>query len=363
MRLTIYWKKRFIILALLAVGAACSKREAFQATTTTERDIPVVKNPSHPLHKKASLKLVPEFVLKERVDSFAVGRDGTMFVCDERAAQVKIFDRQGQALGSIPTAGPEMGELESPQIVGITSAGELAVENSGHGRLVFYSRDGHFLRSSSLAAINVFRLGVNSRGEILIHLYRYVKANMLFYFRLYDPELKKLTTIGQYWEPQSVGNDFYPYLPILWWTIDSKDRIIYGYPQRYQLEIFDPSGAPLGIIKKEQAAVPITEDEKTAYRKEFAKAPYLRFHFPAYHSAFQKFTIDEKGWIYVMTWERVAGGEGYWYDVFDDKGIYTARLALDRMPQLWAGDRVYTLDKDASGAVFLTRNTYEWILR
>jgi len=361
-----------IFLAMLVIGPACSRREDFQATTTTERGIPVTKNPSRPRYKKASFKLAAELVLNGKienedsfstVDSFTIDRDGTIFVCDERAALIKTFDGRGRFLGSIETVRPESGELENPQIVGTTAQGELAVENNGHGRLLYYSRDGRLLRSTSLADINTFRLGVNSRGEILIHLYRYVRPNILYSLRLFDSSIKELETLGQYWEPQSVGNDLYAYLPILWWVIDRGDRIVYGYPKTYELEIFGPDGTPARKIRKEQSPVPIIEEEKAAYRKEYAKAPYLRIRFPEVHSAFQKFTVDERGWIYVMTWERVTDGEGFWYDVFDDQGIYTARIALNRMPQLWAGDRLYTLDKETSGRVVLTRNTYAWNLR
>jgi hypothetical protein len=146
-------------------------------------------------------------------------------------------------------------------------------------------------------------------------------------------------------------------------VIDRRDRIVYGNPKFYELQIFNPDGTPARIIRKDHKPLPVSEQEKAAYRKEYAKAPYILIRFPEIHSAFQKFTIDEKGWIYVMTWERAPGGQGYWYDIFDDQGVYTARIALDRMPQLWAGDRLYTLDKDASGNVVLTRSTYALDLR
>jgi hypothetical protein len=372
MKRTNFLKAASLVLASLAFIPACSNKQSFQATTTTERGIFVTKNPDQPLHKKASLKLTEEVVFNGNgegedaftsIDSFAVDRDGTIFICNERAALIKVFDGQGRSLGSIKTSLPESGELTNPQIVGTTAQGELAVESAGHGRLMFFSRDGRLLRSSPLAGINTFRLGVNSRGEILIHLYRYVRPNVLYSLRLYDSSLKELKTLGHYWEPQSVGNDLYAYLPILWWVIDRRDRIVYGNPKFYELQIFNPDGTPARIIRKYHKPLPVSEQEKAAYRKEYAKAPYILIRFPEIHSAFQKFTIDEKGWIYVMTWERAPGGQGYWYDIFDDQGVYTARIALDRMPQLWAGDRLYTLDKDASGNVVLTRSTYALDLR
>jgi hypothetical protein len=359
----------FLILAAAALGPACSRSQPFQAETTTESGISVITNSGRPLHKNASLKLAEELTLDGRmdgndpfstIDSFTVDRDGTIFVCDERAALIRTFSGRGNFLGSTRTAKPEMGELEHPQIVGITSGSDLAVESSGHGRLVFYSRDGRLLRSISLAAFNTFRLGVDSRGQILIQHYRYVRPNVLYYLRLYDSDLKELKSYGQYWEPQSVGNDFYAYLPILWWAIDGRDGVVYGYPQRYELKVFGPQGEPSRIIRKERLSVPITEREKAAYRTEYAQAPYLRIHFPDVHSAYQKFTVDEKGWIYVMTWEQPAGGKGYWYDVFDENGIYTARIALSHMPQIWAGNRLYTLDMNASGSAVLARHRFAW---
>lgn len=372
MKQPIYRKSTILILATLAFIPACSKKQSFQATTTTERGILITKNPDKPLHKKSSLKLAEELVFNGKgagedgfstIDSFAVDRDGTVFICDERAALIKIFDGQGRALGSIKTSLPESGELANPQIVGTTAQGELAVESAGHGRLLFYSRDGRLLRSTPLAGINTFRLGVNSRGEILIHLYRYVRPNVLYSLRLYDSALKEIKTLGHYWEPQSVGNDLYAYLPILWWVIDRGDRIVYGNPKLYEIQIFSPDGTPTRIIRKDHKPLPVSEEEKAAYRKEYAKAPYILIRFPEIHSAFQKFTIDEKGLIYVMTWERGPDGQGYWYDVFDDQGIYTARITMNRMPQLWAGDRLYTLDKDASGNVVLTRSSFALDLR
>ena len=358
-----------LFLALSALGPACSESQPFRAATTTESGIPVVKNPDRPLREKAVLKLTTEYVLSGRaegddrfstIDSFAVDGEGTLFVCDERAALIKTYSGRGVFRKSIQTSTPEMGELENPQIVGITAGGELAVESSGHGKLVFFSADGRLLRSISLASFNTFRLGVDSRGRILVHYYRYARPNVLYYLRLYDPDLKELKSYGQYWEPQSVGNDYYAYLPILWWVIDGRDRVVYGYPQRYELKVFGPDGAPSRIIRKEQASAAVTEEEKAAYRKEYAQAPYIRIHFPDTHSAFQKFTVDERGWIYVMTWERAGGGSSFWYDVFDENGIYTARIALSRMPQLWSGNRLYTLDMDASGKAVLTRHRYEW---
>ncbi len=360
------------VLAGMVIGPACGQRSEFRASTVMESGITVVKNPSRPLHKKASLAMIQERAWNGRedgldtfstVDSFAVDADGTVFLCDENAALIKTYTGQGERLGAFATDTEKAGGLEHPRIVGLTASGELAVESGGHRTLAFYARDGRLIRSISLAAFNIFRLGVDPQGRILMHHYRYRSPNVVYYLRLYDVELKELWSYGQYWEPQSIGADFYAYLPILWWTIDARGGVVYGHPQRYELKAFDADGAPVRIIRREGKPLAVSESEKKAYRREYAKAPYVRLHFPEAHSAFQKFTVDEKGWLYVMAWEQANKAAGYWYDLYDDKGIYTARVALDRMPQLWRGGRVYTLDRHASGRVVLSRNRFTLDLR
>ncbi|MDD8026244.1 MAG: hypothetical protein PHI34_07010 [Acidobacteriota bacterium] len=361
-----------LLLAGCLAGLACSKPEPFRATTTTESGVLIVKNPAHPLYGKASLTMTEELTLSGRegdedafstLDSFAVGRDGNIFVCSERAAMVKTYSRQGALLGSFRTNTPEAGGLEHPNLAGITAAGEIAIESGGHLALGFFAPDGRLLRKISLAGFNIFRLAVDSRGRILMHSFRMIHPNTLYFFRQYDAGLKELHKYGQSWEPQSAGNNYYPYLPIMWWALDAQDGVVYGYPDRYEIKSYDAGGSLSRVIRREARPVALTEAEKEAYRREYAKAPYVRLHFPEAHSAFQKFTIDEKGWIYVMTWEPAPEGAGAWYDVFDDKGIYTARVALNRMPQVWTGDRVYTLDRRASGEIVLTRNEFALDLR
>lgn len=356
----------------LALGPGCAKRQPPQAQTAMESGITVVKNPGRPLYPKAKMSLIQEHSWSAReeggqalstIDSFAVGGDGAVFLCDEQTAVITSYSATGVRLGSFRTDAEEAGGLEHPRIVGLTDSGELAVESGGHRTLAFYTRDGGLLRSVSLAAFNIFRLGVDPRGRILMHYYRYRSPNVIYHLRLFDAGLKELWSYGQYWEPQSIGADFYVYLPILWWTIDARGGVVYGHPQRYELKAFDENGSPVRVIRREGKPLAVSEAEKEAYRREYAKAPYVRLHFPEAHSAYQKFTVDEKGWMYVMTWERANKGAGYWYDVYDDKGLYTARVALDRMPQLWKGGRVYILDRHASGSVVLSRNRFELDLR
>jgi hypothetical protein len=360
------------VLALAATGPGCGNKNDFRAQTTTESGIAVVKNPGRPLYKNATLTFSEERSWSGReegidtfstIDSFAVDADGTVFLCDENAALIKTYTAQGARLGAFPTDTEKAGGLEHPRIVGLTESGELAVESGGHRTLAFYARDGRLIRSISLAAFNIFRLGVDPQGRILMHYYRYVRPNVVYYLRLFDAGLKELWSYGQYWEPQSIGADFYAYLPILWWTIDARGGVVYGHPQRYELKAFDENGSPIRIIRREGRSLAISEAEKKAYRREYAKAPYVRLHFPEAHSAYQKFTVDEKGWMHVMLWEKAKKGAGYWYDIYDDKGLYTARVALDRMPQLWRGGSVYILDRHASGTVVLSRNRFALDLR
>ncbi len=370
-------KKRLAVgIGLLAagclLGSACAKREPFQARVTKEGGVSVVENPLHPQYPKAVLAVSRELALSGReeggpsltaIGSFAVGRDGTIYLCDERRGLVRAYDGQGAPLGSFSTRPAEKDGFDLPRLAGVTAAGELAVLSGAPHRLGFFAADGTLRRTVSLADHNLFRVAVDSAGRILMQTFRMVHPNMLFFCRRYDARLKELDKYGQSLEPQSTGNNYYPYLPIMWWCLDGRDGLVYGYPQRYELRVFDADGALTRFIRRRAAPIAVSEEEKAAYRREFAKAPYVLLHFPEAHSAFRQFSVDGRGWIYVMTWDKTPAGGGAWHDVFDEKGIYTARVLLDGAPEAWLGDRMFSLDRQASGGSILIRRRIAWTLR
>jgi hypothetical protein len=72
----------------------------------------------------------------------------------------------------------------------------------------------------------------------------------------------------------------------------------------------------------------------------------VRLIVPKNHTAFQRFTVDEKNRIFVQTWEKTEDGKGFVYDVFNSAGICVARVSLNAMPRVWRQGKLYTIEED-----------------
>jgi hypothetical protein len=116
------------------------------------------------------------------------------------------------------------------------------------------------------------------------------------------------------------------------------DEIFFGFSNSYEIKVYSPEGKLARIIRKDYDPAPVTAKDKEQYEK-FQRAEFLRFipaqaenakkkalkliSYPEYKPAYQDFTVDDKGWLFV-----IVGGEGNEstvLDVFDAEGHYIAR--------------------------------------
>ena len=104
----------------------------------------------------------------------------------------------------------------------------------------------------------------------------------------------------------------------------------------------------------------ITEAEKEEASKKTIPPGY-RFKFSEYRSAFQSFSVDEKGRVFVQTWERSTEPEGASvFDVFNEKGEEIGRFPVDMTPGVWKNGKLYVLVTARSGDQKVTRYAVEW---
>lgn len=86
----------------------------------------------------------------------------------------------------------------------------------------------------------------------------------------------------------------------------------------------------------------------------------IKIEFPKHHPAFVHLSLDEDGRIFVKTYEKVKDGEGYYYDVFDSEGRYIAKVPLKTRPGVWKTDKLYTIEEDEEGYLYIKRYSVEW---
>jgi hypothetical protein len=109
--------------------------------------------------------------------------------------------------------------------------------------------------------------------------------------------------------------------------------------------------------------VKVTEEEKDEWNKRFSKEGIpstVKIEVPHNHLAFMNLSVDDKGRIFLGTYEKVKVGEGYYYDVFDSEGKYLAKIPLMVRPQVWKKGKLYTIEEDEDGYQFVKRYKVTW---
>jgi hypothetical protein len=87
------------------------------------------------------------------------------------------------------------------------------------------------------------------------------------------------------------------------------------------------------------------------------EAAKTQIYFPSSLPPFHYFLMDEKGRLYVMTYERGDGPREYMFDIFNPEGIFVGRKSLkvsqniitDRPNRKIKNDHFYSIEEKESG--------------
>lgn len=337
----------------------------------TENGVQVIVNPVKP----GELSGVPSQmrIKKELVIGKSSGRDeymfgeargvavddsGRIFVLDSKQTLIRVFDRNGVYLKTIGKKGQGPGELQTPQHIFTTWQEEIMVEDHSPRQFVFYSLDGEFLRNVSFARVFIFTTGIDSAGNFIGIVQTGEPDGNVQVLNRYSPELKYLHTVGYTIRGDRRTYNFFK--PWLRWTVYKGNHIIFSFSEIYELLIYDDTGKLARKIVKKYKPVKISEEELAYMRKVVRLPSTVRLIVPKHHTAFQRFTVDDKDRIFVQTWEKTKDGKGYIYDVFNPEGICIARIPLNAVPRVWKQDKLYTVEEDEDGYQYVVRYNIVW---
>lgn len=357
-----------LCFSILMMFISCRKQKAEWKGIIEEVDeVTVVKNPKEPIYSNDVFSLEEELSIGEaegreeymfsRIRSIAVDEKERIYILDYREAHIKVFDKKGMYIRTIGRKGQGPGELGLPRNLIITKKNEIMAEDTGNRALIFYTLDGEFVKSLSTAKTVMFsRATIDSHNNILGMTTRADPENPEFELVKFDSKLNIIGTIDScpLLKPPMIN----PFMPVFYWRIDEDDNIIYGYPEKYELKIFNPEGIVVKKILKEYVPVIITEEEKEERKKIYP--PAVTLIFSRYYPAYRIFTVDDQGRIFVQTYEKDTSGEEYYYDVFDNEGRYIAKIALWMEPQIWSKNKLYTIEENENGIQIVKRYKVNW---
>ncbi|HRV06619.1 MAG TPA: 6-bladed beta-propeller, partial [Candidatus Saccharicenans sp.] len=154
------WVSGLLLVCLLLaffLVSACSREEKIEIKE--EDGVTVVYNPKKPVPLRgvpSTLSLKEELVLGKTGNEEAMllnpraveaDQTGNIYVLDDKAVQIKVYDPQGNFIRAIGRRGQGPGEFQSPRSFCLTPQLSLAVCDSLSRQVVIFGLDGQFIRA------------------------------------------------------------------------------------------------------------------------------------------------------------------------------------------------------------------------
>ncbi len=356
----------------------CGQPKAEWKGTIEEVDgVTIVKNPKEPIYGEDVFSLEEELTIEneegeegfmfQNILNLVVDEEENIYVCDTKAAHIIVFNKNGDFLRTIGKKGQGPGEMSYPIDIHIFPQRKLMVNDMSQLRIHFFSLNGEYLRGFSTSQLGAFRWPkVDSHGN-MVAVFLIFGDEIRNVLKKFTSDLSPVFTITtkpfvsmpptvEYFEMRRMTN--------LVWDITVEDDIIWGVTAKYEIFVHNTEGNLIKKIVREYDGIKITKKEKEKLIKySFGNRgvpPDTTMKFPNSYPPLYRFTCDEKGRIFVQTYEKTEDGERDYYDVFDSEGKYIARISLKSRPLVWKNNKLFTIEKDEDGFQFVKRYNVRW---
>lgn len=285
------------------------------------------------------------------------------------------FDERGKFLFAFGRKGQGPGELVAPRFLKVNKQEQVLISDNVRKKIFIYKKNGDFLKEITLEP----NFGISTpldNGNILAvqSIFNKEEGRLEFPIVLCNSELEKINVLhpGKHMPillQSKRANGLNLYADNNVFKISDKYIYIGNYGEGYEFLVYNLEGQLLRKIRKNyrEVKVPGEVKEKTiSWIREsdpsFEQA-LERIFFPEFYPPFQYFFLDEKGRLFVMTYERGEGENDFMYDIFDSDGIFIGRIELDNFgysPFVFTGiptplnvvaknDRIYSLRDKENG--------------
>lgn len=336
-----------------------------------------IKNPKKPNPPKGSpvnLTLTEEFSIgggekDEEVFSenifINVDSEGNIYVADMKLNNIKVFDSSGAYIRTFGKEGKGPGELSMPTGIQITPDGDLMVEEVMNRRLSFFTPKGKFIKNVSTAdKTSLTGLIVGPEGQMVGRELVVENGKMVWAIKKYDKDLKALFTVDKVDFPNPLQGKINPFDLMIIFDVGRDGNIIYGTSKEYEIKFISPEGKHIKSITKKYNPVKITEKDKSEIMDRLPETGTVnlkeRIELPKYYPAFQNFTMDEEGRIFVRTFEKGKKEDQYILDIFDPKGNYISQIPLKVNPVLWKNGKLFSTEESEQGFIVIKCYEVHW---
>jgi len=372
-----------VIIILLSICLCCQRQQ--QIERTKEAGVEVVINHIEPykireepgtpvLDRAFSIDTEKEEMLKlglTDIETFDVDQEGNIFVIQWQSKDnfVFKFSPEGRFLKAFVRFGQGPGELHYGGMVLINPENEVMAKDPSKTKFLVYDREGRFLRETRLE--KTYSVVPLKNGNYLVFWGEDTPAWRKQLVGLGNAELKNVKVLDTLQYP-NVMNVKCPVNRDLMIYRASGDHIYIGNTAKgYEICVYDLNGNLLRKIRKEHKPVAVSEEVKKAYFDLLPKGDPLtdNFYFTEQWPPFRGLYADDKGRLFVLTYEAGLKAGEFMYDIFNSEGIFIGKLSLANIKNPCRPDsftvravknHIYGLQEKDSGYKELVVYNMEW---
>jgi len=339
----------YIVLFLLLCGPKQGKVERI-----IEDGIEVVVNHLEPYQIKGeptTLTLEEEFVINmesekiaeigmSHISMFGVDSRGDIYCMsskDEKGNLFYKFDNQGNFIHSFGREGQGPGELQIPMFIRLNKQDEIVILDN-RKKLTIFNAKGNLIREISIDSNHqIATLLENGNILAMRSLIKPDDGIIELPIVLCNSDLEEIKVLvpGQKIANFSRANkinglDMSPDFFV--WSISNGHICVGNLEKGYEFSMYDIVGKLLRKIRKEYNPVKVPQELKEQMLKRFER-PALesirkKIYFPDFFPPFQYYFMDDKGRLFVMTYEKGNNPREFLYDIFNPEGIFIGRTKL-----------------------------------
>jgi hypothetical protein len=339
----------------------------WKGTIKNEGGIKIIRNPEKPIHEANIFSSVEDLKIGEidgdknymfsRIRILVVDNNETIYVADSIETHIKIFNKNGEFIKVFGKPGQGPGEIGRIRSMQLTSNSELLILDSSNRKILYFSLGGDFIRSKDHSKTMAMRAICDSHENFYVVTAVLDPPNTRYELLKYDKNFNLTSSISKIPAPDP-SKPLNPFAPIFYFLLMDNDCLLYGYPKTYELQVFNPKGNIIKRITKDYTPVVIPETAKEE-RLEGIR-PGRKVDFPRHYPAYRNFTMDDKGRIYVQSYEKSNSDNMAIFDVFDANGRYIAKIQLDFRPLVIKKGKMYSIVSDEEGFQYVKRYKITW---
>ncbi len=284
------------------------------------------------------------------IGSFDIDAQGRVYILDDQAQEIRIFDSEGAFVRTVGSRGEGPGEFVQATSVDVSSNGEIWVTEMQQGQLNIFDSTGSLLREERSNAPGSITLpypgGFDRVGRFNVYIRYPLQETYTRGMARFDQSFTPIDTIPipkSPFEPEYfklVGDDGrssssmgVPFQGSFHWRFAPKGNLWTLLADRYELAEITTSGDVLRRVTKEHETLPVTAADRQEYEEDAkwftnqgGKIDWSKI--PETKPAVVSFFCDDEGNLWVEQRTENSEDAGYLFDIFDPKGRYLGTLRL-----------------------------------